>query len=432
MASLLLARVAWGVSFSTFGFGPKAIGMGQAFTAVADDFSAPWYNPAGMTMQHRLVAGFGYQYMRPFLEVNGKDFRVQDCHSLALGFSLPIPFSAWLKERLYFGVAFYMPWNLIFGVKVPLPQEPQFVLLQNEPRDITVVPALAIKLHPAVSVGGSVILNDNTFGSFEATLTSENEVVLDVNQELIVTLTPSVSLLFSPDRLWPVLKGLRIGMSWRDAFMIKYQFRPLIGIGTIPLIIDFAAISLYQPEQFTFGISYRPSERFLLAVDLAYQLWSKMPDPNLVTSFDFRFPIFPLTFAPTEPRAPGLHDTYVPRVGMQYQVASSDHTDIYLRLGYSFETSPVPLQTGFTNYMDNDKHIVAFSPEICLKQWAGRLLRYPVSIGGFLQYHHMERRTAQKDAQVPAAYPGYPYTRIEGHGGIINVGIFVSASIDMW
>lgn len=421
----------WGVSFSTFGFGPKAIGMGQAFTGVADDFTAAWYNPAGMTLHNRLEAGFGYSYMRPFLEVNGKDFRVQDCHSLSLGVSLPIPFAAWLKDRIYFGLAFYMPWNLIFGLKVPLPQEPQFVLLQNEPRDITIVPAVAVRLHPALSVGGSVILNDNTFGSFNATLTSENEVVLDVNQELIVTLTPAVAVLLSPGRIWPILQGLRAGFTWRDAFMIKYTFKPLIGIGTIPLIIDFAAISMYQPEQFTLGLSYKVTQRLTAAVDLSYQLWSRMPDPNLVTGFDFKFPIFPVTFTPTQPLAPHMRDILVPRFGVHYEAVSSDRADISLRAGYSFEASPVPEQEGFTNYMDNDKHVFAFSPEVRIKRWAGKALKYPLSVGGFIQYHHITRRAARKDPQVLEAYPGYPFTSIEGRGAILNVGLFVSSSLEM-
>ncbi|MFC1889196.1 hypothetical protein ACFL4G_05510, partial [Thermodesulfobacteriota bacterium] len=38
-----------GLFFDEFGASYKAIAMGQAFTAVADDYSAAYYNPAGLT-----------------------------------------------------------------------------------------------------------------------------------------------------------------------------------------------------------------------------------------------------------------------------------------------------------------------------------------------------------------------------------------------
>jgi len=428
--SLHIPFPAYAVSFSTFGFGPKAIGMGQAFSAIADDFSAAWYNPAGMTQNKGIELGLGYQYMRPFLKIDGQSFRVQDSHSIAAGFSLPIPFSAWLKDRVFLGLAFYMPWDLIFGIKVPLPQEPQFLLLENEPRDIVVAPAVAIELHPALSLGCSVILNDNTFGSFEATLTPENEVVLDVNQELPVTFTPSASLFFQPGGLWPSLKEFRMGFTWRDDFLIEYEFTPLIGLGYIPLIINFAASSLYQPQQFTLGLSYAPVPRLLFGLDLSYNLWSRMPDPNLVTSFNFVFPIFPVEFAPTKPYLPGFNDTFVPRVGVQYQVKESNSMDVFLRAGYSFEESPVPSQSGFTNYMDSDKHIFSFSPEIRLKQWSGKPLRFPVSLGGYVQLHYLKEHTFEKEHQLLQMYPEYPYPTIQSQGTILTLGIFASTSFD--
>ena len=419
-------RPAWALSFHTFGFGPKAIGMGNAFVSIADDFSATWYNPAGMTQKKNVEFGFGYQYVRPFVKVNGQSFRIQDSHSLATGISLPIPFSAWLDDRVFFGFALYMPWNLIFGVKVPLPEEPQYLLLENEPRDITVVPALAVEIHPALSIGGCVILSDDTFGSFEATLTPENEAVLDVNQGLPTTFSPSIGIHLRPGEIWPALEGLRMGFVWRDDFKIQYKFTPLIGIGYLPLIINFEAVNLYQPHRFILGMSYELTPRLLFALDLSYSLWSEMPDPNLKTSFNFVFPIFPVTFASTVGFPPNFRDTLAPYMGVQYQIKESDFMDIFLRFGYSFEPSPVPPQTGVTNYMDSDKHIFAFSPEIRIKQWAGKPLMFPVCLGGYVQVLYMKEETYQKNPSVYELFPDYPYASIQGRGTVLNLGIFLS------
>ena len=430
LASSFLPGPAGALSFHTFGFGPKAIGMGNAFTAVADDFSAAWYNPAGMTQKKNVELGLGYQYLRPFLEVNGADFGVRETHSLALGFTLPIPFSAWLENKVFFGMSFYMPWDLIFGVKVPLPEEPQFLLLENEPRDLIVNPALAFEIHPAVSIGGGVILSDNTFGSFKATLTPENEAVLDVNQELPTFFSPSAAIHFRPGEIWPSLGDLRLGFLWRDEFRIEYTFTPLIGLGYIPLIINFRAVSLYQPEQYVVGVSFTPLPWLLVAADLSYNRWSRIPDPNLETSFNFVFPIFPVTFAPTRAFSPDFHDTLVPRLGVQVRVRESDTLDLFLRFGYSFEESPVPAQTGVTNYLDGDRNIFSFSPELRLKRWAGRRLEFPLSLGAYVQFHALAKTSFQKDAAVFELFPDYPYTKVEGRGSLLNLGVFVSSSFE--
>jgi len=419
------------LSFHTFGFGPKAIGMGNAFTAVADDFTAAWYNPAGMTQSNQLRFGLGYQYMKPFMKVDGASHRIQDNHSLAVGVSTLLPFSAWLEERLYAGIAFYMPWNLVFGIKVPLPMEPQWVLLHNEPRDITIVPALGVKIHPALSVGANVILSDNTFGSFEATLTPENEAVLEVNQDLPTTFAPSAGLMFHPGEIWPGLAGWRFGFMWQDDFLIEYKFRPLIGIGYIPLRINFEAKNLFQPMRFLAGLSYAQGPDWLFSVELSYNLWSDMPDPNLTSSFDFVFPIFPVRFAPTRSYPPDFEDTLVPRVGAQGRVVNTDAVELALRLGYGYEPSPVPPQAGVTSYLDGDKHVVSFSPELTVKRIAGRDLTFPLSLGGYLQVQVVGKTRYLKDAAVFDLFPDYPYRAVEGEGTVLTVGIFFSTSLDL-
>ena len=49
------------------GLSAKAIGMGNAFSAVADDFSATYYNPAGLGQIDYHQFYVGYLYSEPFL-----------------------------------------------------------------------------------------------------------------------------------------------------------------------------------------------------------------------------------------------------------------------------------------------------------------------------------------------------------------------------
>ena len=60
------AHAQTGQFLDDFGASPKSIGMGQAFTAVADDFSAAYYNPAGLSqIKNSFEFTLGYFYAKP-------------------------------------------------------------------------------------------------------------------------------------------------------------------------------------------------------------------------------------------------------------------------------------------------------------------------------------------------------------------------------
>ncbi|MCX5749477.1 MAG: hypothetical protein NTZ10_04465 [Candidatus Saganbacteria bacterium] len=58
------------------GFGVRPIGMGGAFTAVADDSDAIFYNPAGLSDAKA-------QYTRGYLDMNTDSYDVNDCYAVA-------------------------------------------------------------------------------------------------------------------------------------------------------------------------------------------------------------------------------------------------------------------------------------------------------------------------------------------------------------
>lgn len=60
-----------GAAFKDPGFLARPIGMGGAFTAIADDVNSVWYNPAGLTNVQRNSVLFTYS--KPYLELGGVD-----------------------------------------------------------------------------------------------------------------------------------------------------------------------------------------------------------------------------------------------------------------------------------------------------------------------------------------------------------------------
>jgi long-chain fatty acid transport protein len=71
----LLPSLSWGAGFALFEAGNKGLGMGGAFTAVADDPSAFFWNPAGMAFQidegTQLMAGV--TFITPYQDFTGAD-----------------------------------------------------------------------------------------------------------------------------------------------------------------------------------------------------------------------------------------------------------------------------------------------------------------------------------------------------------------------
>ncbi|MFC1890066.1 OmpP1/FadL family transporter [Thermodesulfobacteriota bacterium] len=413
----------------TFGFGPKSIAMGGAAAGLADDISAAYYNPAGMTQCREVNIGVGFQYMKPWMKLNDRDFPIDTGEAFVLGAALPLPFGGFLKNRIFAGIAFYMPWNLILGLKVPLPSEPQYLLLENEPRVTTIMPALAIEITSALSVGASVNLYDDTYGAFDATLTSENEPVLEVNQELTTTFSPTVGVHIRPGQVIAALENLTLGFVYRSAFRAKYRFSPDIFIGTVPLLIDLAATSLYNPRQVVIGGAYRFGDRTTVTLDLSFNEWSKMPDPNLEAKFDFRIPVIPVHFSESIVYPPNFHDTFTPKVGIDFLVGRYERIDVKARAGYWYEESPIPEQRGVTSYLDTDRHILSTGLGITVKRLFDHPLPNPIGLDVYIQYQHMVERTHHKSPEVAMAYPDYD--PVKGGGDILTAGVFISSKIEL-
>ena len=70
-----------------FGFGSRAAAMGGAVAADTTDFSANYYNPAGLAGETGLRLSLGYTYAWQNLKINGRDSGLDSVHGLVFGFA---------------------------------------------------------------------------------------------------------------------------------------------------------------------------------------------------------------------------------------------------------------------------------------------------------------------------------------------------------
>jgi long-chain fatty acid transport protein len=398
----------------TYGYSPRGIGMGGAMSATADDFAAAYYNPAGTVFQSHPTVGVGYLVTGSAMtgvHIEAPD--LEHTQGLVFGMTLPIPLGGFLRDRLAFGFASFFPNGLLLGIHVPYPTDPQYVILQNSGRSLTTIPTLAIKLTRGLSVGGGTQIFDNTAGQFNAVVDPNGAVQATVGEELTASYAATFGLMIRPGEYWSPLEGLRFGLVFRDRFYTRYRIPVNSYISSVPLAVYFSAISIYTPRQWVAAVAYSRG-RWLWEADLSFNEWSNFPDPNLKVDVNLKIPLLPVTFRNSASFPPHFHDTLTLRAGTEVLAVDGDDLDFFVRAGYSFDPSPVPAQTGDTNYLDTDRHIGGLSLGL---QWQGvgeTRFETPFAFDVGLQAQYLVPRTSYKLENISPDNPGYPRVGFEG------------------
>jgi long-chain fatty acid transport protein len=399
---LLLSGEVMAGGLSVSGVGTRALSMAGAFRGVADDWSAMYYNPAGLAnlYQNEIALGIDFYDNRPEftpeVTVNGYHFGYYDgenryphdrvlyapyaaavflipvFENVAAGFGVFQPYdlnTEWDVFRLsptynpYIEDTFYLP------VTEPLVEFPSY----PHRMDIDVIdfhPTVAAELvEDKLSVGAGLSIRKGSY--------HRNEVMLIPNElpeeysfrpyEHFVQITElnavGWGLGFNAGFLFKYNDELSIGASYQSKTTIDLSgdaFATLYAPGNRH-IVDYADTSsvaheLFQgdtyhtgydakadwtlPSEFGVGLAYRFSEKFMAAVDFSYTLWSEYDD---------------IIINEKNPRGlteyefingllvPGdfinrWDDAYRISVGVE----GSPNPKYRLRGGYSFDQSPIP------------------------------------------------------------------------------------------
>jgi len=345
----------------TRGIGARAIAMGGAYTAVADDVSACYYNPAGLAQIHGHQARFEYLLVAPEVYVRegtGRSHLYVDrsTQAPAAGIAIDLSRAVHLSRQLVVGWAAYFPDNMksIYKVRYGEFYDPYFPRYGDSSADqaICLVAAAGVELLPWLLVGGGLNLQihgqyvklDVAVDLLGRPVVEESRAVMEVTTEI----HPVVGVLLKPT------SNLRIGFSWRRrvefvvAGGMQMQMSLYLGpdnLVPVPIPVTVPTQGHYRPDQFALGASYRVTPNLLVAADATYYLWHPYRDEaaNLLD--------------------PPMRDIVVPRVGTEYRLLAGR---LALRAGYAFHTSPLrPQRQGsLYNLLDNDVHTVSLGTGI--------------------------------------------------------------------
>ena len=250
-----------------------ATARGEAFVATADNPSAIYYNPAGITQLqgHNFRAGVYAINLQPsFKSLGGSDFDNDENFA-----AIPQFFYTYTPEKLplSFGLGVYAP----FGLSSEWPDDTGFrtVATQGELQYFTINPVVAWKISESFSIGAGVTVN---------------YAEVDLRQGLVWPAQPfdefrfkgsgwgvgyNVGLLFKPHEKVSfgatVRGGTKINLDgdthFRNDVAIPSLLYPAFSVG------QSAQADFSFPLSFVVGVSYRPTPKWNFEFNAEYTDW---------------------------------------------------------------------------------------------------------------------------------------------------------------
>lgn len=425
---LLLPAMVSAGAFRIFDHSASATGQGGAFAAQADDPSAVYFNPAGMTQLSgiqtsagTLLLGGSTRFTSPSGSTTSGDF------GGAVAFPLPSNFYVTANlnsvgvpalKNVSVGIGLLTP----FGILYEYPNTSPFasaVTRQAMPL-LDIKPTLAYRLNDQLSVGlGADIY---TFASF----LGEGQVVTRFNSSGGPGLPPpgtpmeingsdtaagfNVSLLYTPLRNGEGRPLVNVGLVYRTQATLHLNGQFLAN----GLRAADASTTLVLPQIFTGGIAVWPirdaAHEWKLELNIDYTGWKSVRnlDVHLSTGATIPFP-------------QNWRNAYTLMVGTEYKwisPAALPNWEAAVRAGYWHSQTPIPDQGFLPTIPDADQHAVSGGVGLLCKA-PGRFLGLvacgvtegpfflPKAIGLDLAYQAIfyEPRTVTGN-QNPVAIPG--------------------------
>jgi long-chain fatty acid transport protein len=419
MAVVLCSQRAAANPVDGFGLGSRSTAMGGAVSASVRDFSASYYNPSGLALARGTDLSVGYVYVSQKLEINGHDSQVDPVRAIVGGIVAPgsiwtIPFA--------FGLAVHLPDDRLSRARSMRPEDPRWVLWDNRPQLLYLSANLAIRPVEWLAIGGGVSFLAATRGAFEVTGTAvlpqpsgerteyDSQLRHEVDADLTAVRYPAFGITVTPND-W-----LDFGLVYRDEAKIELEIdaelRGTVDTGLIPVParyeLESTTMNAFIPRQLVLGGSAVPTEGLRIGLDVTWVNWAAYESPisrsrsvldvNVPAGFEL-----PPNPKPTGRVDPGFKNRLVPRVGVEYRLAVRRSFDIPLYAGYFFEQSPVPPQTGRTNFVDADRHVLSLGSGFIWSDPA-EILPGNLRFDTHVQWAILPEKTTLKDN--PADYVG--------------------------
>lgn len=414
--SLILTAAAAGPArgnpFDTYGYGSRAIALGGAATAAAADADAVYYNPAALARVRALAVSLGVLVADDFLEQDDHPVDLPATMLVEIGLAAPLPLGRALKDRLFVGVALALPTTELLDVEQPDDEAVWFPFWGGRNRRLVLATTFAGRITDWLSVGAGFSLLASVSGQVAVDVEGSGENAIDVSSAYDVAAL--AGLLVEP------LPWLALGVTYRGAqhATIDLPVNVQVAAGVPPVHARVTAPAFALPHEVALGAALRPLAGLTVALDVTWYDYSafRYGSPDIAVYDDAGAVVREFRATPQR-----FRDVWAPRGGVEWFPASW----LALRGGYAWVPSPVPAQTGRTNLLDADRHVVGLGVGLDLTEddlWEGAR-RLAIDLHG--QVAFLQRREFAKAEFLPEN-PGWPTVTVSG--GAFSVGL----SVRLW
>lgn len=321
----------------------KAQGMAGAFTAQADNPSAVFYNPAGMSQLEGTQASASTRFIRfetEYENLLGQNEDLQAEWAVVPNAYITSDFST---EKWTFGLGVFAP----FGLSTSWSDKGllRYVVTDTSFNMIDVNPSLSYQLLPELSIGIGVDYY-NVY-SYKSEL-KHNFVISDADVKVDVD---GDGWGFNLGALWKPHPKHSLGLAYRNR--VDIEFNGDLNYKNIPPGLGFPAAITYNVEEdltlpsiVNGGYAFRPTEKLVLEFDVYWVEWSTIDKADIVDSD---------TDVLLNSTDANWDDTWIFALGGEYLLTEK----LAIRAGYSYQQNAIPEATFNASVPDSDLHFGA-------------------------------------------------------------------------
>ena len=352
---LALAAGLLGNGLNLNGLGARAASMGGAFVGLADDFTAVFWNPAGLALLNRGTFGLTGDLLVPKSQYalnSSFDMKTKNKYYPAglVGYFRPI------GDRVVVGLGAYTlsglgaNWNNTgFETALAYPRPPTFFTppLENYVwrsfiGSITLAPSVAVKIADWIFFGATLNINYGFFRTdqwgMSAVLPTKPPTLVNLGQQSLDIkgwgTGATFGLLVKPSE-WMSF-GLTYRMQSKMSLRGTMEFDN-IGLLGLPDSSD-TSLEVPSPTWLAGGVAVKPLENLTVTFDLQWTNWAKLSTLNLV--FDDPLWAEDEDMADKSAMVLDWKNRLQVRCGLEYTAG-----DFAIRAGYYNDPAPAPAET---------------------------------------------------------------------------------------
>lgn len=268
---LLVVLALWPALAGAVGFrlpnqDPEAIARGNAFTATADNPSAIYYNPAGISQLDGLNIRAGVYFVSAGVDYTSPSGAT--AHPSSDFTPVPQLYSTYsLKDSPFsFGLGLYAPYGLSldWGQGGPL----NTIIQKGELQYLCLNPVVAWKILPTLSIAAGPTINFSS-ASFQRGIGILPGDFFKISGD-------GMAYGFNAGIMWHPLEQWSFGLSYRNSTTVDYHGTSVTSPSPPYPPSNSASANINFPQYVVAGVSFRPTENWNIEFDVDWANWNEV------------------------------------------------------------------------------------------------------------------------------------------------------------